>query len=106
MTNTRIVLTNFSDQETAEAIAETLVEKGLVACVSLLPGATSIYRWGGKLTKDSEVLGILKTTRERVGDLEQALLELHPYDVPEFLVLTVEGGSEDYLNWLTQESSA
>ncbi len=70
----------------------------MAACVNLLPGVESIYRWQGKVERTGEVLALIKTTR--YPDLEAALKELHPYEVPEILALQVAAGSDEYLRWL------
>jgi periplasmic divalent cation tolerance protein len=101
----RIVLTTAPDRETATAIARALVERALVACANLLPGARSIYRWEGRIEESDEVLLVLKTTEERIGELERALAELHPYEVPEFVVLEPSHVGAKYLAWLVLETS-
>lgn len=96
----RLLLSACADVATAEQIAGTLVEEGLAACVTLLPGARSIYRWQGKLERAEECMLLIKA---RAGDypaLEQRLLELHPYQVPELLALPVLAGNPAYLAWL------
>ncbi len=96
----RLLLSACADAATAEQIAGTLVEEGLAACVTLLPGARSIYRWQGQLERADECVLLIKT---RAGDypaLERRLLELHPYDVPELLALPVLVGNPTYLAWL------
>jgi len=97
----RIVLTTSSNPGAATRLARTLVEERLAACVTMMPGATSIYRWKDKLETADEVVLLIKTTNEHVAALEKRLKELHSYETPEFLVLKVEGGSEEYLAWLT-----
>jgi periplasmic divalent cation tolerance protein len=96
----RVVLTTFPDLEQAQKIARLLVVEGLAACVNLLPGAHSIYQWEGAVQGSAEVAGILKTTANRVSELQARYLELHPYEVPEFIVLTPESVSPAYLEWI------
>lgn len=96
----RIILSTCADRAEADCISRSLVESELAACVNLVPGVESIYRWQGKVESATEILLIIKTTSERVKDVEKAIAELHSYDVPEFLVLEVHGGSEPYLQWL------
>lgn len=103
MEETRVVLLTAPDLETAEGIVETLVEEGVIACGNILPGLTSIYRWQGKVEKSSEVQVIMKTTSEEVQRLLDRVPELHPYDVPEVLIIPVESGLQAYLSWV-QES--
>lgn len=100
-----VVLCSCPDTATAEKLASGLVERGLAACVNILPEIRSIYRWQNKLQKDAEVLMIVKTSRNNYPQLEQWLLQQHPYDVPEVLALPVEEGAENYLEWLAQETA-
>jgi periplasmic divalent cation tolerance protein len=95
-----VVLCTFPDQETAQRVAHTLVESGLAACVNLLPGAQSLYRWEGKVESAEEVLAVMKTTEEAYPLLESRLTELHPYDVPEIIALPVEKAQENYAKWV------
>ncbi len=96
-----VVLCTFPDVEKARVIAALLVERRLAACVNLLPGVESIYRWEGKVERAGEVLAVIKTTR--YPELEAALKELHPYEVPEILALPVAAGLAGYLEWLGAE---
>jgi periplasmic divalent cation tolerance protein len=100
-TQARIVLSTASSREEAERIAHALVGERLAACVNLVPQLTSIYRWQEKVESAEEVLLIIKTSAPCLPGLETALHRLHSYDVPEFLVLTIEAGSAAYLSWLT-----
>jgi periplasmic divalent cation tolerance protein len=88
----------------AQALARTLVERRLAACVNVVPGVVSIYRWQGEVHADPESLIVIKTTRDRLADLLAALHELHPYEVPEALVVAPESGAAPYLRWLAAES--
>ncbi len=103
---TRVVLMTAPDREVAERIVRTLVEERLVACGNLVPGITSIYRWQGAIECDAEVLAILKTSADRVSTLLARASELHPYEVPELLVLPVEGGYLPYLEWVRESTSS
>lgn len=96
----RIVLTTAASRDEAERIGRTLVEEHLAACATILPSATSIYRWEGNIESTSEALLLLKTETTRLDDLERRLNALHSYTTPEFLVLNVEAGSPAYLAWL------
>jgi periplasmic divalent cation tolerance protein len=98
----RVVLTTVSSAEEAKRIARALVEERLAACVNISGGVESIYRWQGAVEQGSEILLLIKTHVEKLAALEAALLRLHPYDVPEFLVLAVDQGSEAYLKWLDE----
>jgi len=95
-----IVLTTLGTQADAVAMARTLVDERLAACVSVLPPMTSVYRWDGQVEQEAEQQLLIKTSPACLDALETRLKTLHPYDVPEFLVLAVAGGGEAYLNWL------
>jgi len=100
MTDKRIVLTTAGSEEEAQKIARHLVEKRLAACVNIIPQVESIYRWQGKVESAREWLLLVKTTQERFPAVRDAIRELHSYDVPECVVLSIEAGSSDYLQWL------
>jgi periplasmic divalent cation tolerance protein len=100
MTPYLVVLSTFPDQEQALGVARQLVEEKLVACVNVLPGATSVYVWQGALEQASEVVLLIKTHRDKLDALRERLTALHPYDVPELLALPVEQGNAPYLRWL------
>ncbi len=95
-----IALTTLSSREQAGQLAETLVEERLAACVNVLGPVASIYRWEGKVARDEEVLLLIKTTEAGVAPLKTRVLELHPYDTPEFLAFEVGAGAPDYLAWV------
>lgn len=88
----------------ADSIAETLVRDRVAACVNLVGPVRSIYRWEGALTRDDELLAVIKTTASRQDALIQRLRELHPYQVPEILVLPVSAGWPPYLAWVHAET--
>jgi periplasmic divalent cation tolerance protein len=96
----RIALTTTGTLEEGRRLARLLVERRLAACVNVIPNLTSVYRWQGAIEEASEVLLLIKTAKEMLGALEASLRELHSYDVPEFLVLDVDSGSQPYLDWL------
>ena len=98
----RVVLATFPDLGKARQIATQLVELQLVACANLVPAVESIYQWENKIETGSEVLVILKTRELLLNRLEEKLSELHPYDVPEFIVLSVDSGAEKYVNWIRE----
>jgi periplasmic divalent cation tolerance protein len=100
MTDFQIVLSSCADREQAERIAHRLVEQQLAACVNILPGMQSIYRWQGKVETAAEVLLVIKTSADLIAEVELTIASLHSYEVPEFLVLPVSGGSHAYLAWL------
>ena len=95
-----VVLVTGPDRATLASIGRTLVNEHLVACINLLEGMTSIYRWRDKVREEDEVLGIIKTTTERVEELKAPIEELHPYEVPEIVVLSVVDGLDEYLDWV------
>jgi periplasmic divalent cation tolerance protein len=105
MTDKRIVLTTASSEEEAYKIARALVDRRLAACVNVVPQIASIYRWQEKVEEAREWLLIVKTTASAFGQVRQAIAELHSYDLPECLCLTVEDGSPDYLQWITESVS-
>jgi periplasmic divalent cation tolerance protein len=97
-----LVLTTVARAEDAERIAEELVGRRLAACVNVLPGVRSIYRWKGAVERDEERLLLVKTRADRYEALREALLALHPYEVPELVAVPIERGSEAYLRWLDE----
>ncbi len=99
-----MVFTTVGGEDQARVLIEGLVEDRIVACGTMV-GATSIFRWGGAVTSEAEVLVILKTRRERWPGLEVAIKQRHPYDVPELLALPVVQGIEPYLDWVDRETS-
>src|SRR5580765_3611453 len=99
-----IVLTTAPDDERAEAWARTLVEERLAACVNVHGPMTSFYRWKGVVERDAERQVVIKTTRERVAAVRERLRELHSYELPEFVVLTVADGSDEYLKWVIEQT--
>lgn len=101
----RLILSTAPDHATATRIAESLVQQRLAACVNILPGLTSIYRWQGAVESAAELLLIIKTTAAQTEETLSALQQLHPYQVPEGLVLPVDGGLPAYLAWI-QHSTA
>lgn len=88
------------DRETGQRLAESLVEERLAACVNLVPGLTSVYRWEGRVQQDAEILLLIKTIEARVEALTERLRRLHPYEVPEIIALPIASGLTDYLNWV------
>ena len=106
MTDVQVVLCSFPDLPEARQIGTLLVEKQLAACVNLIPAVESVFRWQGKVTSESEVLAVFKTSAGRCRELESELRQMHPYDVPEVLALPVEHGSEAYLKWVCAETGS
>jgi periplasmic divalent cation tolerance protein len=100
MTDFQIILSTCADREQAERIAHRLLELHLAACINILPGVQSIYRWQGSIESAPEVLLLIKTRVALIREVQTTIAGLHSYDVPEFLVLSVSAGSEPYLAWL------
>jgi periplasmic divalent cation tolerance protein len=100
-TNFRVVMVTSATLEEARKIARGVVEKRLAACANILTHAVeSFYMWEGKLENSSEYLLIIKTSEERLAQLQKEVLSLHSYETPEFVVLPIVAGSEEYLKWL------
>lgn len=102
----RVVLVTAPNAETGAFLARELVEERLAACGNVIPGLVSVYWWKDEVERDDEVLVILKTSRSRSPALTERIRALHPYEVPEVLVLPVTGGSADYARWVLQECEA
>lgn len=98
-----VVFSTFPNPDKAAEVARILVDERLCACVNLVPAVRSIYRWQDAIHDEAETLAVIKTTAERVAALQARLVELHPYDVPEAIVLPVAGGHAPYLAWVTGE---
>ncbi len=90
------------DQTSADRIAGLLVEQKLAACVSIMPAVKSVYTWQGKLETSEECLLMIKTTRARYPDLEQRILSLHPYELPEIIAVPIQQGLPAYLHWIDE----
>jgi len=105
LSSINVVLCN-CPAEHAEPLARALLEQRLAACVNLLPGVTSIYRWEGRVCTEPEVTLLIKTASDRVDALREGIVALHPYSVPEIVVLRVDGAasSAGYLEWVTAET--
>jgi periplasmic divalent cation tolerance protein len=86
-----------------ERIARALVEERLAACVNVVPGVVSVYRWKGAVEREGELLLVIKTMAEQVDALKARLLELHPYELPEVVVIPIVGGHGAYLDWLAEQ---
>ena len=95
-----VALSTCPDEATARTIAQALVGERLATCVNRLAGVTSTYFWDGRLQEDAEILLIIKTTAARQAELASRLKALHPYELPELVVLPVTGGNEPYLQWV------
>ena len=100
-----IVLTTLGADADASSLARTLVEERLAACVNVLAPMTSTYQWKGTIEQDREQQLVIKTTAARVPALEARLRDLHPYELPELLVLPVSTGSDAYLRWMGESTT-
>jgi periplasmic divalent cation tolerance protein len=100
-----VVFTTVASEDEAVTLIRTLLERRLIACGTIVPGARSLYRWQGKIADEREVLLLLKTRSARVEALQEAFAGLHPYKVPELLALAVDSGLEKYLEWINTETS-
>lgn len=104
-TDAIVVLTTVASDDEAVRLVRALLDRRLIACGTLLPGARSLYRWQGRIADEREVIVLLKTRSARLDSLRDAFGELHPYKVPELLALPVEAGLEKYLDWINSETT-
>jgi periplasmic divalent cation tolerance protein len=98
--NPILVQTTYAAQGEARQAARQLVEAGLAACVQIVGPIDSLYRWYGKLAEATEWLCLIKTTADRYAELERAIVDAHPYDVPEVVSIAIDAASQPYLEWL------
>ncbi|NOZ11798.1 MAG: divalent-cation tolerance protein CutA [Gammaproteobacteria bacterium] len=101
-TGCQIVITTAPDQASARKLADTLIEEGLAACVNVLDKVESIYRWQGKINRDSEYMLLIKSTQRQYSQIQQRILDLHPYELPEIIAVPISGGLSAYLDWLNK----
>lgn len=99
--NYYIALTTCPTPEVATKLAQEVVKQQLAACVNIIPGIQSIYHWQGDVTQDSESLLIMKTQQQQLISLESLIKNHHPYEIPEFITITIDSGSQAYLDWIT-----
>jgi periplasmic divalent cation tolerance protein len=99
---TIIVFSTFPDAATARAVARTLIDSRLAACVNILPAIESIYRWKGEIESASEILILIKSTTWKYQLLEAKIRELHPYEVPEIISIRADSGHVPYLRWIEE----
>ena len=100
-----IVLTTLPGDFEIRTFAKTLVEERLAACVNLLPAMESVYRWEGRVEQETERQILIKTSRDRIVALWDRIREMHPYETPEFVVLSIQDGSDAYLRWIGESTS-
>jgi periplasmic divalent cation tolerance protein len=103
-TDATVILTTLASEEEAVTFVRALLDRRLIACGTILPGARSLYRWEDQLADEREAVVLLKSSTERLGDLAEVFAELHPYKVPELLALPVQAGLEKYLTWIGRET--
>lgn len=104
MANRMTVYVTCKDKDEAKTIAAHVIEKRLAACANILPAHESLYWWEGKVQNETEVAMILKTTKERYHDLEDAIKEKHSYDVPCIVALAIENGNHAFLDWIKEQT--
>ena len=104
MNNYIQVITTISDKPGAEKIANALIEKKLAACVQMLGPVKSIYRWKEKVETAKEFMCVIKTRKTLYKKVEKQIKEIHPYEVPEIIAVSIVKGSRDYLKWLSKET--
>ncbi|MCH8319493.1 MAG: divalent-cation tolerance protein CutA [Acidobacteria bacterium] len=104
MSKCYLVFSTIDTHQEAERIAQQLVEERLAAGVNIVPKITSIYRWKGALERATEHLMIMKTAEDRLSSLTRRIKELHPYEVPEVIALSIEDGDSTYLEWILSET--
>lgn len=100
----RVVLVTAPDRETGRKLARAVTEARLAACGNVIPGLTSVYRWEGRIEEDEEVLILFKTTESSLSSMMDMIVELHPYEIPEFLALHVSTGHLPYMEWVLRET--
>ncbi|MGQ0537732.1 MAG: divalent-cation tolerance protein CutA [Gemmatimonadaceae bacterium] len=104
-TDAVVLLTTVASSDEGVRFIRTLLDRRLIACGTMLPGARSFYRWEGKVADEQEVVVLLKTRSAVYHAIEKAFVELHPYKVPELLALEVRAGFEKYVDWISAETS-
>lgn len=105
MSDVVLVLSTVPDDESGEKLVRTLVDERLAACINMSSPMVSTYRWQGRIERDVERQLMIKTTRDKLSALHTRLVELHSYELPEFIVMDVHAGSNDYLAWVARETT-
>lgn len=95
-----IILNTCPDGESADRLAAALVDAGLAACVNIIPGVRSVYRWQGQRETAQEHLLVMKAPVDRYAELEKTIVEMHPYELPEIVAVPIDGGLKGYLAWI------
>lgn len=104
--NIVVIVTTINDPDHATRLARQLLEERLIACSTVIPGATSYYWWKDEITSDTEAVLLMKTTVERIEQLKARMLQLHPYSVPEFIVLRAFDVTTAYAAWVEASTQA
>ena len=99
-----LIMSTCPEAGVAENIAQVLVTERIAACVNIIPGLVSQFRWGDRIEHAHEHLLLIKTTRDRYRDVEKKILAMHPYTLPEIIGVPITQGLGDYLNWIDQET--
>jgi periplasmic divalent cation tolerance protein len=105
MSDVLLIITNMPDQDSAQRMANSLIQNKAAACVNIMAACTSVYSWQGKVENANEIPLLIKTTRSAYPRLEELIREQHPYELPEIIAVPVEVGLPDYLQWVTTETS-
>jgi periplasmic divalent cation tolerance protein len=103
MSDFSITLTTCANEQDGERIAQSLLEANYAACVNLLPGVRSMYKWQNKICNETEVMLVIKSSKKNQQAVEALISQIHTYEVPEIVHLSIDSGSESYMNWLAQE---
>ncbi len=101
----RIIIVTHPDEAGARKMADDLVGQSMAACITVLPGATSIYKEGGELVHKAEVQLLIKTREGVIGPIKHRIIDLHPYDNPELIVMPTDGGSSRYIKWIGEQTA-
>lgn len=99
-----LIITNFPDRKTASALAEALLGQQLAACINILGPCTALYRWQGNIESAEEIPVLVKTRRQNYDRVEQLIKLMHPYELPEVIVVPITGGLPAYLQWIADET--
>ena len=105
MSDVLLIITNMPDQDSAQRMANSLIENKAAACVNIMAPCTSVYRWQGKVEKANEIPLLIKTTRSAYPRVEELIREQHPYELPEIIAVSVEFGLPAYLQWVATETN-
>lgn len=105
MSEVLLIITNMPDQESAQCMANSLIENHAAACVNILAACTSVYHWQGKIESSNEIPLLIKTTRSAYPRVEELIRTQHPYELPEIIAVSVEAGLPAYLQWISTETS-